>query len=88
MDGKVLARLAAVIIIAVAITAAAVHLASDDAPAGPSPSPSVTEAPRADHLRVVLQRCRELGEAATHDPECLAAWDENRRRFLSPTAGN
>jgi conjugative transfer region protein TrbK len=88
MDGKVLARLAAVIIIAVAVTAAAVHLARDNAPAGPNSSPpATTEAPRADHLRAVLQRCREIGEAATRDQQCLAAWEENRRRFLTPAQG-
>jgi conjugative transfer region protein TrbK len=89
VDGKVLARLAAVIIVAVAITAAAIHVAREDAPAPLSPPPSVTtEAPRTDPLRATLQRCRELGEAATRDTDCLAAWDENRRRFLSPAAGN
>lgn len=89
MDGKVLARLAAVIIVAVAATAAAVHLVRQDAPAGTAPSPSATsEAPRFDPLGTTLQRCRELGEAATRDPDCLAAWDENRRRFLTPSEGN
>jgi len=89
MDGKMFARLAAVIIVAVAVTAAAIHLVRQDAPAGTNPSASPTsEAPRTDPLRATLQRCRELGEAATRDVECLAAWDENRRRFLSPSAGN
>lgn len=89
MDGNVLARLAAVVIIAVAITAAAIHLARDDAPAGLNPSPSaITAAPRADHLRAALQRCREMGEAATSDENCLAVWDENRRHFLNATEGN
>ena len=89
MDGKVLARLAAVVIVAVAITAAAIHLAREDAPAPSSPPPSATtEAQRTDPLRATLQRCRELGEAATRDIDCLAAWDENRRRFLAPSGGN
>jgi conjugative transfer region protein TrbK len=39
-------------------------------------------------VRETLQRCRELGEAATRDADCLAAWDKNRRRFLSPAGGN
>lgn len=88
MDGWVFARLAAVIIIAVTITAAAIHLARDNAPVGSSPSSSATpEAPRTDPLRATLQRCRAFGEAATRDADCLAAWDENRQRFLSPTGG-
>ncbi|OJU50181.1 MAG: hypothetical protein BGO03_09995 [Mesorhizobium sp. 61-13] len=71
------------------ITAAAIHLARDSAPVSSSPSSSATpEAPRTDPLRVTLQRCRALGEAATRDADCLAAWDENRQRFLSPTRGN
>lgn len=89
MDGKVLARLAAVIIVAVAGTAAAVHLARQDAPSGAGRvRPANTEAPRVDPLRERLQRCRELGEAATRDDDCIATWEENRRRFLSPAAGN
>jgi conjugative transfer region protein TrbK len=88
MDGKMLARLAAVIIVAVAATTAAIHFARQDAPAGTNPSPSATtDVPRPDPLRATLQRCRELGEAATRDPDCLAAWDENRRRFLTPVEG-
>lgn len=89
MDGWVFARLAAVIIVAVAITAAAIQLARDKQPTGPQSSPpTATETPRPDPLRETLIRCRQLGEAATRDAECLAAWDENRRRFLSPSAGN
>jgi conjugative transfer region protein TrbK len=89
MDGWVFARLAAVIIVALAVTAAAVHLARQDAPAGtiPSSSPN-SDAPRIDPLHAALQRCRELGEAATRDRDCLTAWDENRRRFLTPSEGN
>lgn len=89
MDGKLLARLAAVVIVAVAGTAAAVQLARQDAPSGAGQVPIVnTETSRTDPLRDRLQRCRELGEAATRDDDCIAAWEENRRRFLSPAAGN
>jgi conjugative transfer region protein TrbK len=89
MDGWVLARLAAFIIGAVAATAAAVHLAREDMPAETSPSPSMSsETAPTNPVRETLQRCRELGEAATRDADCLAAWDTNRRRFLSPAGGN
>lgn len=89
MDGWVFARLAAVVIVAVAVTAAAIHLVREEKPSGPQPSPTTAaETPRIDPLRETLRGCRERGEAATRDAECLAAWDENRRRFLSPTAGN
>ena len=89
MDGWVFARLAAVVIVAVAVTATAIELTHEEKSTGPQSSPpTATETPRPDPLRETLQRCRQLGEAATRDAECLAAWDENRRRFLSPSAGN
>ena len=89
MDRWVFARLAAVIIVAVAVTSAAIQLARDDQSSGPQSSPpTAIETPRTDPLRATLQRCRELGEAATRDIDCLAAWDENRRRFLSPAGRN
>lgn len=89
MDGWVFARPAAVVIVTVAITAAAIQLAREENSPGPQSSPPATaETPRTDPLRETLRRCRQLGEAATRDAECLAAWDEDRRRFLSPSAGN
>ncbi len=89
MDGWAFARLAAVIIVAVAATAAAIHIARESPPADTRSSPLTTsEAPRVDPLRATLQRCRELGEAATRDLDCLAAWEENRRRFLTPGGRN
>lgn len=89
MDGWVFARLAAVVIVAVAVTAAAIHLAREEELSElQSSPPTAIETPRTDPLRETLGRCRQLGEAATRDAACLAAWDENRRRFLSPTAGN
>jgi len=89
MDGWVFARLAAVVIVAVAVTAAAIQLAREEQSSGlQSSPPTATETPRPDPLRETLRRCRQGGEDATRDAECLAAWDENRRRFLSPSAGN
>jgi conjugative transfer region protein TrbK len=88
MDGKMLGRLVAVIAIAVAVTAAAVHLARDEKLAAQSVPPAATEPLRTDPLRDTLRRCQQIGEAATRDQDCLAAWDENRRRFLSPAEGH
>ena len=89
MDGWVFTRLAAVVIVAVAVTAAAIQLARDERSTGPrSTTPTATETPRTDPVRETLRRCRQLGEVATRDADCLAAWDESRRRFLSPSAGN
>jgi conjugative transfer region protein TrbK len=82
------ARLAAVIAIAVAITAAALHLALEENSTEAKLSPAAAETPRSNPLRETLRRCQQIGEAAARDPECLAAWDKNRRRFLSPAGGN
>jgi conjugative transfer region protein TrbK len=82
MDGKALVRLVAIVIVAVAGTAAAIFVARDN---GPSPSvvtSSAVSTPPLDSLHATLLHCAELGEAAVHDSDCLAAWAENRRRFL------
>ena len=42
--------------------------------------------PVADPLARELDRCREIGMAAKDDPDCAAAWAENRRRFFAPLA--
>ncbi|WP_085467493.1 putative entry exclusion protein TrbK-alt [Mesorhizobium australicum] len=84
MDGKMFGRLALVIVLAVAVTATAVHRARENPSDATRPSPTLrSETPRADPLRETLRRCQQIGEAATRDAGCLAAWDENRRRFLS-----
>ncbi|WP_202314646.1 putative entry exclusion protein TrbK-alt [Mesorhizobium sp. L-8-10] len=88
MDGKMLARLALVVVLAVAITATAVHRAREDLSEATRPPPTPrSETPRADPLRERLKRCRDLGEAATRAADCLAAWRENRHRFLAPAEG-
>jgi conjugative transfer region protein TrbK len=83
MDGKVLARLGAVVFVGVAVTATAIELTrKEDRPS--ASSFGRTEAANADPLRGELIRCRELGEAGTRDAECLRAWAESRHRFLEP----
>ncbi|MFE3839204.1 putative entry exclusion protein TrbK-alt [Pseudogemmobacter sonorensis] len=80
MDGKMLARLAAVVFVAIAITATVIEMTRQDDPAPVRTAPALQ--PPADPLRESLRRCQQLGEAAANDPGCLATWAENRDRFL------
>ena len=80
MDGKMLARLAAVIFVAVAITATVIELTrKDEAPASP---PGHLVQPERDPLREGQRRCQQLGQKAAEDAECLRVWAETRDRFL------
>jgi len=88
MDGSMIVRLVAVVAIAVALTATAMHFAREDGASVEAPMTTTTETPRTDAPRDALRRCRQLGEAATRDADCLAVWDQNRRRFLTPAGGN
>ena len=83
MDGKMLARLGAIIFVAIAITAMVIEMTREDEPAQPRAAPAL-KAP-ADPLRQSLRHCQQLGEAAVNDPGCLATWAENRDRFLGRT---
>ncbi|MBN9072460.1 MAG: putative entry exclusion protein TrbK-alt [Rhizobiales bacterium] len=80
MDGKMLARLAAVIFVAVAITVTIIEMARED-DAGPAPAAPVLQ-PSTDPLRLEQRRCQELGEAAANDATCLRVWSQTRDRFL------
>lgn len=75
------ARAAAMTFVLVAIAATAIQFRHGDyRPAEGSPaSPAAVDA---DPLRAELARCQILGEGGAHDPGCLHAWSENRRRFL------
>ena len=44
-------------------------------------SEAIAPAP-VDPLVAEFRRCQALGDAGAHDAACLAAWAENRRRFL------
>ena len=83
MDGKMLARLGAVVFIAIAVTATAIDMARKDEPSAPLPASALQPPP--DPLRASLRRCQQLGEAAASDADCLAAWAESRDRFLGRT---
>jgi conjugative transfer region protein TrbK len=80
MDGKMLARLGAVVFVAIAVTATAIDMARKDEPSAPPAAPALQ--PPADPLREGQRRCQQLGQQATSDAECLAVWAETRDRFL------
>ncbi len=85
MDGKMFARLGAVVFVAVAITATAIELTrKEEEPATSFARPA--ESVSVDPLREELIRCQFLGEAGTRDTACLRAWARNRERFLAPGA--
>lgn len=84
MEGKVLARIAAIVFVAVAITATVIEMTREDVSTVPAPSaPSLQ--PPSDPLREGQRRCQRMGEAAANDAECLAIWAETRDRFLGRT---
>ena len=81
MEMKMLARLGALVFVAVAILATAVEFGRKEVEPSPLPSASSGEP---DPLRAELVRCQMLGEAGIRDTACLRAWAENRRRFMAP----
>ena len=83
MDGKMLARLGAIVFVAIAITATVIELTrKEDAPAS---SPVRLHQPASDPLRDGQRRCQQLGQKAADDPDCLRVWAETRDRFLGRT---
>lgn len=88
MDGKTLARIIAIVFVAIAVTATAIEMVGDDErPTRPVPGLSTDDHTRADPLRRTLRQCREMGEAATRDTVCRDAWAESRERFLGQPDG-
>lgn len=83
MDGKVLARIAAIVFVAISITATVIEMTREEAPVPASTAPALQ--PPVDPLRTTLRRCQQLGEAASSDADCLAAWAESCDRFLGRT---
>jgi conjugative transfer region protein TrbK len=82
MDPKIIARAAAVILLAGAVLACALELARQ----GPTLEPSAPAAQDNMHLADELSRCKALGAEAAHDAACKAAWAQNRAHFLAPSA--
>ena len=83
MEGKVLVRIAAIVFVAVAITAAIIEMTREDVSV-PAPSAPALQ-PSSDPLREGQRRCQEMGEAAANDAACLGIWAESRDRFLGRT---
>lgn len=83
MDHRTLAQLGALLFLAVAALAAAVHWSMPARDDGASSYPNVHLLPPApDPLRDGQRRCQQLGEAAANDAVCLQVWSETRDRFL------
>ncbi|RUW67517.1 MULTISPECIES: putative entry exclusion protein TrbK-alt [unclassified Mesorhizobium] len=81
MDSKSLARVVAVIFVAVAVTATALEMTRKEE----RPHDAATQLPAAlvpNPPREGLRRCQILGEVALRDSGCLRLWAEQRDRFL------
>ena len=83
MDGAMLARLGAVIFVAIAGTAAVLEMSREEKP---EPSPIRTVEAEHDPLRGEQRRCQRLGELAAQDTACLKVWAQTRDRFLGRPA--
>jgi conjugative transfer region protein TrbK len=80
MSIRLSARIGAFACLGVALAMGALALREEPKPAPPSFTPS-TDLPT-DPLQAKIRSCQLAGQAAGSDPGCLAAWAENRRRFL------
>ncbi|CAN7711859.1 putative entry exclusion protein TrbK-alt [Aminobacter sp. LjRoot7] len=83
MDGKMLARLGAVVFVAVATTATVIEFTRKEAV--PAEAPVLDLRPVADPLHEGQRRCQQLGLKAADDAGCLRVWAETRDRFLGRT---
>jgi conjugative transfer region protein TrbK len=86
VDTKLLARIGAVIFVAIAITMTAIEMSRGPEAGRDEARAARPAAASADPLLVELQRCQMLGASGATEPTCLRAWAENRRRFLAPGA--
>ena len=84
LDRRARRRTALALGLGAALVAVMVVMAVKEAetPVGDEPRPLALRP--ADSLAAEFVRCQALGEAGARDPQCLAAWAENRRRFLMP----
>lgn len=80
MNLRLPARIGAFACIGVALAMGLLALREEPKPAS-SPLTLSTDLPT-DPLQAKLRSCQLAGQAAGSDPGCLAAWAENRRRFL------
>lgn len=80
MDGKMLARLAAIVFVAIAITASLIEMSRKDEALPMVSAPVVPLS--SDPMRADLRRCQQMGRTALDDEGCLAIWQQTRDRFL------
>ena len=83
MEPKLLARIGAIIFVAIAITMTAIEMSRAPEPAREEYAAPV-DTPETDPLLIELRRCQALGAEGANDRDCMRAWAENRRRFLAP----
>jgi conjugative transfer region protein TrbK len=83
MDPKIIARTAAVVVLAGAVLACALKWAQRDRTLKPS---TTTAYDNMDPLDDELSRCKVLGAEAANDAACKVAWSQNRARFLARSA--
>ncbi|AZO41395.1 hypothetical protein EJ076_09745 [Mesorhizobium sp. M7D.F.Ca.US.005.01.1.1] len=85
MEGKIFARIGAVVFMAIALTVTVIEMSTkDDEPDAPAMRDRSIASQ--DPLASELRRCSRIGEAGPRDPGCLKAWAESRRRFLGQQA--
>ena len=80
MNIRLPARIGAFACLGVAFAMGLLSLREEPNPVS-SPATHSTDLPK-DPLQAKLRSCQLAGQAAGSDPGCLAAWAENRRRFL------
>ncbi|TPN86560.1 conjugal transfer protein TrbK [Mesorhizobium sp. CU2] len=81
MNGEAVARIAAIVFVAVALAATGIEMSRKKEKA----VGEGTRAPVAslqDPLGEAMRRCQVLGEAALRDDGCARLWAEQRDRFL------
>ena len=82
LDRRGVRRTALVLGVGAALCAAAATLAVKEGRELHESAPPAMQSVPADPLVAEMRRCQLLGEPGAHDAGCLAAWAENRRRFL------
>ena len=83
LDRRVVRRTALVLGVGAALCAAAAMLAVKEGRELHESAPPAMQSVPSDPLLAEMRRCQLLGEPGAHDAGCLAAWAENRRRFLA-----
>ena len=80
MNSKTAIRLAAILFVAIAMTATMIEMRRKEEPRQESSVSSLQ--PTMDPLRATLRQCQQMGETAATNADCLAAWARSRDRFL------